>query len=288
GYSEGTGQWALGGKAMMFLSDRNGYRSHGSWGSEDDIYLMFFDREAYERFKMDKESVALADKKKESEKGKKDKKEADSASDKKDKVEPLTFDWDYLDERTVRLTSVDNVVDMFLDKDGEKLYYIAPNQDKFALWVKDLREDKTEIKVRDVGYGALLPTEDGSAFFMLGRNGIQKITAASGEVESVDFAAVHTAFPAKERAYWFNHIWRQVLDKFYDPTFRGMDWKAFYDNYARFCRISTMATISRKWRANCWANSTPRIRVAVSMATAAAWARRNWAFSSIRRLRATA
>ncbi|MDE5703402.1 MAG: PDZ domain-containing protein, partial [Bacteroidales bacterium] len=32
----------------------------------------------------------------------------------------------------------------------------------------------------------------------------------------------------------FNHIWRQVLDKFYDPTFRGMDWKMFYDNYARF------------------------------------------------------
>ena len=234
GYSEGNGQWALGGKAMMFISDRNGYRSHGSWGSEDDIYLMFFDREAYERFKMDKESVALADKKKESEKGKKDKKEADSASDKKDKVEPLAFDWDYLDERTVRLTAVDNVVDMFLDKDGVKLYYIAPNQGKFALWVKDLREGKTEIKVRDVGYGSLLPTEDGSAFFMLGRNGIQKITAASGEVESVDFAAEHTAFPAKERAYWFNHIWRQVLDKFYDPTFRGMDWKAFYDNYARF------------------------------------------------------
>ncbi len=235
GYSEHNGQWALGGKAMMFISDRNGYRSHGSWGSEDDIYLMFFDRAAYERFKMDKESVALADEKKEAEKGKKEKKEeADSTADKKDKVEPLAFDWDYLDERTVRLTSVDNVVDMFLDKDGEKLYYIAPDQGKFALWCKSLREGKTEIKVRDVGYGSLLPTEDGSAFFMLGRNGIQKITAASGEVESVNFAAAHTAYPAKERAYWFNHIWRQVLDKFYDPTFRGMDWKMFYDNYARF------------------------------------------------------
>ncbi|MDE7149626.1 MAG: peptidase S41, partial [Bacteroidales bacterium] len=207
GYSEHNGQWVLGGKAMMFISDRNGYRSHGSWGSEDDIYLMFFDREAYERFKMDKESVALADEKKEAEKSKKEKKEeADSTADKKDKVEPLEFDWDYLDERTVRLTSVDNVVDMFLDKDGEKLYYIAPEQGKFALWCKNLREGKTEIKVRDVGYGSLLPTKDGSAFFMLGRNGIQKITAASGEVESVDFAAAHTAYPAKERAYWFNHI----------------------------------------------------------------------------------
>ena len=30
--------------------DRAGYRSHGSWGAEDDTYIMFFDAEAYDRF----------------------------------------------------------------------------------------------------------------------------------------------------------------------------------------------------------------------------------------------
>ena len=234
GYGESNGQWVLGGKALLFVSDRNGYRSHGSWGSEDDIYITFFDREAYERFRMDKEDIALSDEKKsDKDKGKKDKKDADSSADKK-KVEPLTFDLDYLDERTIRLTSVDGVRDMFLDKDGEKLYYIAPSQDKLALWVKDLREDKTEIKVRDLGSGSLIPTQDGTTFFLLSSSGIQKVTAASGEMKAVTFAATHTAYPAQERAYWFSHIWRQVLDKFYDPTLRNMDWKAYYDHYARY------------------------------------------------------
>ena len=38
GYSDGGFRWALGGKAMTWESDKNGYRSHGSWGAESDIY----------------------------------------------------------------------------------------------------------------------------------------------------------------------------------------------------------------------------------------------------------
>ena len=32
GYSEGRARWALDGKAILFSSDRAGFRSHGSWG----------------------------------------------------------------------------------------------------------------------------------------------------------------------------------------------------------------------------------------------------------------
>ena len=86
GYSTGYAKWALGGKGMIFTSDRAGYRSHGSWGSEDDVYLMFFDLDAYERFLMTKEEKALLDEaEKEAKKAKKDaeKKEADKKDDKK-------------------------------------------------------------------------------------------------------------------------------------------------------------------------------------------------------------
>lgn len=41
GYSDSNAKWVLGGKAMIWNSDRAGYRSHGSWGSEDDTYIMF-------------------------------------------------------------------------------------------------------------------------------------------------------------------------------------------------------------------------------------------------------
>lgn len=61
GYNDGYAKWALGGKAMLFFSDRAGYRSHGSWGAEADVYLMFFDIDAYDRFRMSKEEKQLAD-----------------------------------------------------------------------------------------------------------------------------------------------------------------------------------------------------------------------------------
>ena len=104
GYTDGNAKWVLGGKAMIWTSDRAGYRSHGSWGAEDDTYIMFFDAEAYDRFLMSKEETALmeeaekaekeakekADKKKDSKK-KGDKTEKDGDAAKEKKAEPLKF-----------------------------------------------------------------------------------------------------------------------------------------------------------------------------------------------------
>ena len=52
GYNVSGAMWVRDGKAMIWESDRAGYRSHGSWGAHGDIYIMFFDLEAYERFLM--------------------------------------------------------------------------------------------------------------------------------------------------------------------------------------------------------------------------------------------
>mgnify|MGYP000787567574 FL=1 len=59
GYNDGNAKWVLDGKAMIWESDRAGFRSHGSWGAEADIYIMFFDLDAYDRFRMSKEELAL-------------------------------------------------------------------------------------------------------------------------------------------------------------------------------------------------------------------------------------
>ena len=66
---------------MLFFSDRAGYRSHGSWGAESDAYLMFFDLDAYDRFRMSKEERELLD---EAEKEQK-KQEKESAGEKRKK-----------------------------------------------------------------------------------------------------------------------------------------------------------------------------------------------------------
>lgn len=233
GYSEGGQSWVLDGKAMIFASDRSGYRSHGSWGSEMDVYIMFFEQEAYERFKLDKEQLSLLEEKEKAEK--KDTKK-DSDTTKKDvKVKDLVFDLDYLDERTLRLTSFSGSLgSMLMSNDGKKLYYTAPDQGKLALWVKDLQDNKTELKIKDVGYGDLIPDKDGKTFYMASSGGIKKIDAASGKIDAVEFEAFYDHNPANERSYLLSHIYRQIQDKFYDPTLRNMDWAGFYKNYAQF------------------------------------------------------
>ena len=93
GYSDTNAKWVLGGKAMIWNSDRSGYRSHGSWGSESDTYIMFFDVDAYNRFTMSKEDLALleeAEKTEKEEKAKKEKEEKEKAEKKKDKKDAKT------------------------------------------------------------------------------------------------------------------------------------------------------------------------------------------------------
>ena len=95
GYSDTNAKWVLGGKAMIWNSDRSGYRSHGSWGSESDTYIMFFDVDAYNRFTMSKEDLALleeAEKTEKEEKAKKEKEEKEKAEKKKDKKDAKTKD----------------------------------------------------------------------------------------------------------------------------------------------------------------------------------------------------
>ena len=96
GYSEGNPRWTSDGKAFLFQSDRAGYRSHGSWGAERDIYITCLNPEAYERFTMNKEERERFDeaekeakdkaKKAEEEKAKKEKEKKEKADKKRKKM----------------------------------------------------------------------------------------------------------------------------------------------------------------------------------------------------------
>ena len=41
-------------------------------------------------------------------------------------------------------------------------------------------------------------------------------------------------FSFEERAYIYDHAWRQVSKKFYDPKIHGIDWKGYKEDYAKF------------------------------------------------------
>ena len=242
GYTDGDAKWVLGGKAMIWKSDRAGYRSHGSWGSEDDVYIMFFDLDAYERFRMSKEETALLeeaekkekedDAKKEDEK-KKGKRNADE-KEKKDVVEPLEFDLENCRDRVIRLTvNSSRLGDAVLSAKGDKLYYQAAFEDGYDLWVHDLKENKTSIVMKNIGYGAMM-TDKKQENLYLCNSSIRKVNMEKGESKTVEFSATFNYRPYEERQYMFDHIWKQVEDKFYVADLHGVDWKGYYNSYRRF------------------------------------------------------
>ena len=243
GYNDTGAKWVLDGKAMIWESDREGYRSHGSWGAHGDIYIMFFELEAYERFLMSKEELALIEddekgkkeeKKEETDKkGKKDNKKADNK--KKDEVKALTFDLDNCRDRIVRLTKHSSSLgDAVLSKKGDKLYYQASFERGSDLWCQDLKDNSTKLILKDIGRAMMIPDKKGEDFYLCTRGGIKKVTAKDGKSKPISFEAIFDYKPAEERQYMFDHAWQQVKDKFYKDDIHGVDWEGYREAYRRF------------------------------------------------------
>lgn len=256
GYTDSRFHWAMGGKAMLWESDRNGYRSHGSWGSHDDIYAMFFDTKVFYDFTRTKEEESinkLLDESKEDGTEKKDKvrkkkkedpeleelrKEEQRAKEKKDSLKALENSLKLVlegrEDRVVRLTPISGAIgDYFLTEDGKTLYFFRVNEQSADLCSMDVKEGDIKI-LRKEFQGAFYPSHDRKTVYILSRSGISSMNAASGKIESISFASDYDYQPAKEREYIFDHACKQVEEKFYDPKLHGTDWRALCRNYKEF------------------------------------------------------
>ena len=238
GYTDGGFRWALKGKAMTWMSDRAGYRSHGSWGSEYDVYAMFFDGKEFYKFTRDKESDAmedlLADEKEVKKEEKKEEKEAKDSAKVDKKVEKLVLDLENREDRIIRLTRFSGRLgDHYLNPEGTKLYYMTRLEKSYDLCVLDIKEGDISVMARSV-MGSIYPTKDGNSFYVLSGNGITRFDLNSGAQKHISFSGEFNYRPAKEREYIFNHVWKQVAEKFYDKDIHGIDWAMYKEAYGRF------------------------------------------------------
>lgn len=244
GYSDTGAQWAMDGKAVIFSTAKYGYRSHGSWGNEEDVMAMFLTPEAYDRFNMTEEELELlkesekenketSDKNEDKTSGKKNNKK--KVAEEKDKIKPLSFDLADRRSRTVKLTgSSTRLGSYYLSKDGNKLYYIASSPEGRSLYERDLKEGSTSVLAKGLSAWNMIPDKDGKTLFVSSGQGLQKIDLSSGKKEQIEFEAEQTVRPAKRREYIFNHAWQQVLDKFYDTDLHNVNWKFYKEEYAKF------------------------------------------------------
>ena len=233
GYSDVSFRWALGGKAMTWESDKNGYRSHGSWGAEGDIYIMFFDGKAYTEFARSKEQKEI-DKLLSGEKAaeKAEKKEKKDSVEKK--VEKLELDLAGREDRILRLTRFSNRLgDHYLTKDGSKLYFVQRLEKGSDLCCLDVEKGSVTVVKKGVS-GQFVSSPDGKYIYIFRGSSLMRFDTGSNKEKSISFSGDYDFKPQEERAYIFEHCWKQVQEKFYVPDLHGAPWDYYHDNYAQF------------------------------------------------------
>ncbi|MFN2440300.1 MAG: peptidase S41, partial [Chitinophagaceae bacterium] len=234
GFFDFQPKWAFGGKALLWTTDRDGKRPLAFQGArESDVYAMFFDQEAYDKFKLTKEEFTI-------EKEKEDKEKEDAKKDSANKIAPPKKGWEPLfeglDNRKIRLTiNSGNISDYMLSNDGEKLYFIARMEKGYDLWMTNLRTKETKLVAKlDGGPAGLSVSKDGKNLFVVSDGKIVKVEADPGKVTPVTVNGEMVLRADRERQYIFDHAWRQVGKKFYDPKIHGINWKMYHDEYAKF------------------------------------------------------
>ena len=114
GYTSGSPRWVLDGNAILFITERYGMRAHASWGSLNDVMLVFMNQDAYDKFRLSKEDYELQkelekEQKSITETKKNDKKKGDnknkSEEKKEEKTKDIIVELDNIEDRIVRTKS---------------------------------------------------------------------------------------------------------------------------------------------------------------------------------------
>jgi len=241
GYRDYRPKWIMGGKQLLWFSNKNGLKSYATSGqTQSDVYTQFFTQEGWDKFNLDKEEFDLmkevekANKKKEDEDEEDEKDDEDKDEEKKDSL--LTFDWDNLDERVARLTiHSSSLGDAVLSKDGEKLYYLARFEKGMNLWVTELRTKDTKMALKlNTGYGALMWDKEMKNLYLLSNGRIAKVEPDKGKQTPIKINGEMTLNAEAERAYAFDHVWNRTKNIFYHPDFHGVDWQQMRTEYEKY------------------------------------------------------
>jgi len=241
GFDAGGTRWFMDGKMMLWFSDRHGMKNVASHGSQSDAYGLFFTKSAFDRFKMSKEDYALLKEIEEKDKAEQEKIKLHANKGKADttkkKVESLKIDWDGLNERKVRLTiHSSQLADAVMTPDGEKLFYLTRFEGGFDLWCNKFKEHETKmyLKLDAKGAGQLMIDKEGKFLYFIADGKIVRVKTDTPERKDISFNAEMNLDPYKERAYFFEHEWRQVVKKFYVTDLQKTDWNYYKQNYIRF------------------------------------------------------
>ncbi len=244
GYTESNPRFAMDGNAIIFFSERYGMRAHASWGSQDDVMIVFLNREARDKYRLNDEDYAIykeaakkkkndksaEDKDKKSEKDKGEKKSKDDANDNNINVE-----LDGIHDRIVRLTPFSSgLADAIIDAEGENLYFLSNFDKGYDLWKMNLRKREPKL-VSKLGLGRsyFATDKNGKNAFILGSQQ-RKFDMKSDRLTSITARGTMTIDPAAERDAMLDNVYQSEKEMFYRKDMHGVDWDKMVKHYRRF------------------------------------------------------
>ncbi|PID89609.1 MAG: peptidase S41 [Bacteroidia bacterium] len=228
GYNDVCPHWGLDGSMMYWFSDKEGmHKDVMWWGTQSNIYAMFFDREAYNRFKLTEEEVRNAEKNKPKLNKKQDIENAKNRSVK-------------LNKRPKQLSA------SVLTHDGENIFYLGRSEKGYTLYKTAIRSQSTKEIAQFTTRrslrmwknakdgSALHLSKDGKYLYVFTEGNIAKFCVSNEKKQDVNYCAEFILDKAGERAYIFNHAWKQVAEKFYKTDLHGLNWEFYKKAYEKF------------------------------------------------------
>ncbi len=248
-YIDGSPRWAMDGNAIIFISNRLGLRAHASWGSQNDVFIAFMNKETMEKFNMSEEEYALhkeaeklakeAEKKEDvsaDKKGGKKAKDAKAPEAKKDdRKKDIVIELDGLEDRVQRLTPMSsNVSSAALTKDGETLYFLCSFEKRFDMWKLNTRTGEISLfKKMNTNYASLKFDKEQKNLYILGTRP-SVLTIAGGQTKPLNINASMDLDKAGEREYMFHNAVKQEKAKFYNTNYHGVDLDQLEKEYTPF------------------------------------------------------
>lgn len=248
GYEDEVPRFGMKGEVLFWRSDRVGLRSQANQGREVDVYAAFLTRKAWDRFQLDEAGFDQLKAKEKKDKGGKDKPGGPAAKDgdkkdaeKKDDdgpkaADPVAIEFDGLDDRVTRLSlNSAELAGAQLSPDGETLYYLARFERGYDLWKYSPRKHEAKLLAKlGANEAGFQLDRDGKKAFVLANGKLSTVELESGKSSPIAASARMELDADAERAYLFEHVWRQTLKKFHDVGMHGVDWYAMKTAYQKF------------------------------------------------------